>query len=81
VDYWDEEHSRRIFASTSFDPAGLRFKYEPLRANIFAVTACRYLQRFKSHLIALGWALLRSQSQANPYIRGFLPWQSELCWD
>lgn len=26
-----------IFANTSFDPAGVRFEYEPLRGNLFEV--------------------------------------------
>ena len=35
--YRDEADYRCIFAGTSFDPAGLRFEYEPLRRNLFAV--------------------------------------------
>lgn len=33
--YRDEADYRRIFAGTSFDPAALRFEYEPLRGNLF----------------------------------------------
>ncbi|WP_423223571.1 class I SAM-dependent methyltransferase [Candidatus Amarolinea aalborgensis] len=35
--YRDEQAYRRIFARTSFGVAGLRFEFEPLRANLFAV--------------------------------------------
>lgn len=35
--YRDEADYRCIFAGTSFDPARLRFEYEPLRGNLFAV--------------------------------------------
>lgn len=35
--YRHEADYRTIFARTSFGPASLRFEYEPLRANLFAV--------------------------------------------
>ncbi len=35
--YRDEADYRHIFAGTSFDPNRLRFEYEPLRGNLFAV--------------------------------------------
>jgi hypothetical protein len=35
--YRDEANYRAIFAQTSFGAADLRFEYEPLRANLFAV--------------------------------------------
>ena len=35
--YRDEADYRRIFAGTSFNQARLRFEYEPLRGNVFAV--------------------------------------------
>ncbi len=35
--YRDEDDYRRIFAGTAFDGARLRFEYEPLRGNLFAV--------------------------------------------
>lgn len=35
--YRDEQDFRQIFARTSFGDQGVRFEYEPLRANLFAV--------------------------------------------
>lgn len=38
--YRDEAMFREIFASTPFGASSLRFAYEPLRANLFAIASC-----------------------------------------